>query len=121
MFRLRDIRSSRHSVCQLSMPDGPGLHRHPWRQPLFRASVPENPVSQTEYQELLTSLRKSHQGRPSAWFQLATAYLHFNYDTKNMKRESLFYRGFSLHIVSRAVNESLDYGLFWRVHITEHK
>ena len=43
MFRLRDVRSSRHSVYQFSIPDGPGLHRRPWRQSLFRASMPENP------------------------------------------------------------------------------
>ncbi len=44
MFRLRNVRSSKHSVSGFSIPDGPGLHRHPWRQSLFRASLPENPV-----------------------------------------------------------------------------
>ena len=39
------------------MPDGTGIDRHPWRNPLFRASLPENPVRKAEYQELLTSLR----------------------------------------------------------------
>ena len=39
------------------MPDGSGTYRHPWRNPLFRASMPENPVPKAECQELLTSLR----------------------------------------------------------------
>ena len=39
------------------MPDGSGINRHPWRNPLFRASLPENPVRKAECQELLTSLR----------------------------------------------------------------
>lgn len=34
----------------------PESQRHPWRQSLFRASVPENPVLQAECQELLASL-----------------------------------------------------------------
>ena len=38
------------------MPDGSGIDRHPWRNPLFRASLPENPIQKTECQELLTSL-----------------------------------------------------------------
>ena len=57
MFRLRDVRSSRHSAYRFSMPDGPEIDRHPWRNLLCRASVPENPVITAECQEHLTSLR----------------------------------------------------------------